>query len=140
MALITKIRNKTEKIYTECKSELVENYFQYRKLASGTCVATAISCMAVPAFADGISDLSSKATKVITDLYNASFGIVTVLAALLLVIAFIVRMTAGQQKAAQATSWIVRIIVCYLCINCIGLLFSVLDGIAEGSAFSGGKS
>ena len=59
-----------------------------------------------------------------------------VVAALLLVIAFIMRMTASQQKAAQATSWIVRIIICYILVNCIGLFFKVIDSTTSSYRFS----
>lgn len=47
-------------------------------------------------------------------------------------IAFAVRMAGNPQKAAQATDWIVRIIVCYIGLNCVGLIFKIVQGATSG--------
>ena len=89
--------------------------------------------LATMAFADG--DINTFKASVITQLraiYSAAFGIITVAAALLLLIAFAIRMTGNPQKAAQATSWITRIIVTYIAINCIGMFFTIMSSITSG--------
>ncbi len=93
----------------------------------------------VPAFANGGEDIAGLGTSiktVITNIYSAAFPIVTVLAALMLVIAFIMRMTGSQQTAAKATSWIVRIIICYVLVNCIGLIFKVIENTTSSYKFN----
>lgn len=112
-------------------------------LLRGTYTATAVSSTvlgcAVVAYADAgeatLQGFSSNVVKIISELWSSAFSIITVLAALLLVIAFGVRMTANQQKAAQATSWITRIILCYVAINCIGILFKVIDSTTAGMGY-----
>lgn len=111
-------------------TELQSNRSAYRPaagagLAMGTVMNLATMMLASTVT---ISGFGAEVKTVVVNIYNAVFPVVTVIAALLLVIAFIVRMTGNQQKASQATSWIVRIIICYVCINCIGLLFKVIDG------------
>lgn len=81
---------------------------------------------------DGLSKFQTNVTEQITKIYSAAFGIITAIAALLLLIAFAIRMTGEPQKAAQATNWITRIIVTYIAINCIGMFFTVMKSITAG--------
>ena len=129
MSILENIGAKTTALYSEFQSAWVCDK-KGRKTAFGLgLVLGAPMNLAVLATADGtdIKGFGADITEIITEVYNAAFGVITVLAAVLLIIAFAVRMTQNQQKAAQATSWIVRIIVCYIGINCIGLLFNVIE-------------
>ena len=58
--------------------------------------------LATMAFAGGIEDFKNNVVTQLKAIYSAAFGIITVAAALLLLIAFAIRMTGNQQKAAQA--------------------------------------
>lgn len=66
------------------------------------------------------------------NIYDTAFKVITAAAALALLIAFGVRMAGNPQKAAQATDWIVRIIVCYIGLNCVGLIFKIIQGATKG--------
>lgn len=88
--------------------------------------------LATMAFAGGIEDFKNNVVTQLKAIYSAAFGIITVAAALLLLIAFAIRMTGNQQKAAQATSWITRIVITYIAINCIGIFFTIMDSVTDG--------
>lgn len=92
----------------------------------------AVAGLMTMAYAGGLETFQSNVVKQVQALYKAAFGIITAVAALLLLIAFAVRMTGNPQKAAQATSWIARIAVTYIAINCIGVFFTVMQSITEG--------
>lgn len=88
--------------------------------------------LATLAFAGGIEDFKTNVITQLKAIYSAAFGIITVAAALLLLIAFAIRMTGNPQKATQATSWITRIIITYVAINCIGMFFTIMDSVTQG--------
>lgn len=89
--------------------------------------------LATMAFADGgIETFKNNVVTQLKAIYSAAFGIITVAAALLLLIAFAIRMTGNPQKAAQATSWITRIVITYIAINCIGIFFTIMDSVTDG--------
>mgnify|MGYP000756885599 FL=1 len=88
----------------------------------------AMAALTTFAFADDISEFGTKVGSSLNSIWNMAYGVITAAAALALLIAFAVRMAGNPQKAAQATDWIVRIIVCYVGLNCIGLIFKVIKG------------
>ena len=131
MSLFSKARELSSEIQSEASLELMRNASSYKKAINGSMaigIITGVLGTMSSAFASGttIADFGTNISDVISSIYQAVFPVFTVIAALLLVIAFIMRMTANQQKAAQATSWIVRFIICYICVNCIGIVFSVI--------------
>ena len=96
-------------------------------------LASLITCSQVSvALADQASEFTQKVYNLIANLYNQAFVIITIAAALLVMIALCVRMTSNTQKASQATSWLIRIVVCYLAINCIGVIFNVINDTTKG--------
>lgn len=132
MEFLKRCKNEVAALYNDCKTEVISNSGKYMRMGRLGLYGCAVASMGISALADDdIAGLGTTIQGIIAEIYSSSLGVVTVLAALLLVIAFIVRMTASQQKAAQATSWIVRIIICYICINCIGLFFTVIDNTTE---------
>lgn len=99
-------------------------------ISSGVGAAAGLMTMA---FADGsLESFQSNVVKQIQSIYSAAFGIITAIAALLLLIAFAIRMTGNPQRATQATSWITRIIVTYIAINCIGVFFTIMNSLTTG--------
>lgn len=144
---LKRAKNEMLRLQFDCMTELQKSKGFLKGTYTVAAVTTSTLLPAVVAFADptgttgtgSIQGFGQSVTSIITDIYTTSFSIVTVLAAVLLVIAFITRMTANTQKAAQATSWIVRIIVCYIAINCIGLLFSVIDGTIGSYNYNAGS-
>lgn len=99
-------------------------------------ISSAVGAMAaLTTFAYAGNDISKFGSKVgdaISNIYNTAFKVITAAAALALLIAFAVRMAGNPQKAAQATDWIVRIIVCYIGLNCVGLIFKIIRGATDG--------
>ena len=79
-----------------------------------------------------LSSFGSQIGNSINSIFKTAYGVITAAAALALLIAFAVRMAGNPQKAAQATDWIVRIIVCYIGLNCVGLIFKIVQGATSG--------
>lgn len=77
---------------------------------------------------NGVAEFGSQIGTALGSIYDTAFKVITAAAALALLIAFGVRMAGNPQKAAQATDWIVRIIVCYIGLNCVGLIFKIIQG------------
>lgn len=100
--------------------------------------AGAMAALTSLAFASGSAsggDVAQFGTQIGTalgNIYDTAFKVITAAAALALLIAFGVRMAGNPQKAAQATDWIVRIIVCYIGLNCVGLIFKIIQGATKG--------
>lgn len=120
-------------LYIDCQYQLEHDKKNLHKaFGTGLAIGTALNA-GVMAFAadEDIAGFGEKISGLIGEIYDATFGVVTVFAALMAIIALIVRMTANQQKAAQATSWLVRIVICYVAINCIGLIVNVINNTTE---------
>ena len=98
----------------------------------------AMAALTSLAFASGNASVGDVATfgnqigQALGNIYDTAFQVITAAAALALLIAFGVRMAGNPQKAAQATDWIVRIIVCYIGLNCVGLIFKIIQGATKG--------
>ena len=91
----------------------------------------AMAALTSLAFASGNASVGDVATFG-NQIGQALGNIYDTAAALALLIAFGVRMAGNPQKAAQATDWIVRIIVCYIGLNCVGLIFKIIQGATKG--------
>lgn len=135
---LKRAKNEMRSLQACCMTDMSLHRRVYKGVAGLSMAYFTAVNMGVVAFADGggIGDLGTRITNIVTEIYSATFAVVTVLAALLIVIALVVRMTANQQKATQATSWLTRIIICYALINCIGIIFSVIDSTTEGMGFT----
>ena len=99
---------------------------------------TVIGCLTgliVPAFAGSmwgglVSELKTEGA----ELYKVGIAIVSSFAAVALIFAFIMRMTQNPQRSAQATQWIIRIVICYVGINVIGLILNIIKDTASNHA------
>lgn len=137
MEFLKRAKNSAISLGNEITLELAKQRETCVKMSGWTMGIGTVLYMTSPLYASAdISALGTNVKSIVAQLYNAAFPVITVVAALLLVIAFIMRMTASQQKAAQATSWIVRIIICYILVNCIGLFFKVIDSTTSSYRFS----
>ena len=136
MNLLKRFKSTLLNGYINCETRLQNAPKEYKQAAGvGTAIGTVLYGGIIPMFAtnteQNISTFGDEMLTIATNIYDAIFPVVTIVAAILLVISLIVRMTGNQQKAAQATSWAIRIVICYICINCIGFLFSVIKGTAN---------
>ena len=120
-------------LYIDCQYQLEHDKKNLHKaFGTGLAIGTALNAGVIAVAADqDIAGFGQTISELIGEIYQATFGVVTVFAALMAIIALIVRMTANQQKAAQATSWLVRIVICYVAINCIGLIVNVINNTTE---------
>lgn len=104
-----------------------------KPFAAGITLAVAANCTCLAFAGNDIATLGSEATKILSDIYTQISGVVTLIAAILLAVAWITRMTGNPQKAAQATDWIKRILICYAGFFIMGLIFSVIKTTSENN-------
>lgn len=137
MKFFNRLKKAMLSLYIDCQYQLEHDKANLKKASAvGLFVGTAMSTGCVAYAADDIATFGNTIASVIGDIYSATFGVVTVFAALMASIALIVRMTANQQKAATATSWLVRIVVSYVAINCVGLFMKVIDNVTAEYRYS----
>ena len=98
--------------------------------------ATTLMC-SVYAFADDqtIAGLGSSAKNILLDIYEATAGVVTVLAAVLFAFAFIAKMAGNQQQSQKASAWMVRIVACFIGFHCIGFILNMIENTTDGFGF-----
>ena len=115
----------------DIKTEYAKNRKSNKRLFIGSATVGAICNFAMLACADDLDTLGKGITDLIDKVYTVSFPIITGIAVLAAMFAFVMRMTANQQKAAQATSWLVRIGIAYAGVNMVGLLAKVIHGTSK---------
>lgn len=131
----------------DLKISLVKNKKNMQRtfgISSGVGAAAALMSFAFAGPTD-LGQFGSQIGDAIQSIFNVAYGIITAAAALALLIAFAVRMAGNPQKAAQATDWIVRIVVCYVGLNCVALIFKIIKGATSGmnddlTTITGGKA
>lgn len=124
-----KIRDSLSKAYWECRTELKMNGESYKPWFISSVVAGAFFNSFAVCFAAG-DDIESLATEIASklyDIYDASFIVITVLAAISAILALVRMMDGNPQKAEQGKTWLLRIIACYVGINLIGLVTRVIN-------------
>ena len=132
MNLLKRFEKGMLSLYIDCQYQLEHDKKNLHKaFGTGLAIGTALNAGIIACAADDIQGFGNTISKLIGNIYDATFGVVTIFAALMAIIALIVRMTANQQKAAQATSWLVRIVICYVAINCIGLIVNVINNTTK---------
>ena len=131
MKIMKSIKNKAETMSAELMAAYTTDRKGRKAAFTVGMVLGSITNAGVIAHATSIIDFGQEVVSVGADIYNATFAAVTVIAAIFLIFAFIMRMTQNPQRSAQATQWIIRIIVCYIGINVIGLIFSIVKETAS---------
>ena len=140
MKMVERANRALTSLYFDCLTTM-----QNDKKALGISGATGISIGVIAssfsvALATEGGDETITGTKIaalLSEIYTTMFSVITVLTAILVVAALVVRMNANQQRAAQATQWLVRIIVCYVAINCIGLLLNIIKNTTTDYGYKG---
>lgn len=131
MNLMRRFNNAMTGTYLACKSELYAHPAAYKRLFAVSVTIGAIFNGTALVFADDIKTFSSDITTTLNDIYNAMFPVISILAAIFAAMALVTRMTSNQQKAAQATSWLIRIGLAYLGLNAIGLILKIIRSTAK---------
>lgn len=136
MKILERANNALTSLYLDCMTTI-----QSDKKALGISGATGIgigvvaNMMTVALASSGdatIRTLSSDIVKLLGEIYTSMFSVISILTAILVVAALVVRMNGNQQRAAQATQWLTRIIICYVAINCVGLIMKVIENTTKG--------
>ncbi|MDR1574247.1 MAG: hypothetical protein LBS24_08050 [Clostridiales Family XIII bacterium] len=103
----------------------------FRRCLLAAALATALLCLAVPAFA--AEDMWTAANRIIVDVYNKIAGISTVLAGLMSAVAVIgAKLSNNQHKVDQAWDWLRRIWVAWAVINGIGAFLAYIRPLFAG--------
>lgn len=131
MKIMKAIKNKAETMSAELMAAYTTDRKGRKAAFSVGMVLGSIMNAGVIAHAASILEFGQEVASVGADIYKATFAAVTVIAAIFLIFAFIMRMTQNPQRSAQATQWIIRIVVCYVGINVIGLILSIVKDTAS---------
>lgn len=132
MNMMNRINRSLTALYLDCAASIKQD----KKAlgisgAVGLGIGTIPVCLSVAMATQDPQDiegLGRTVSQVLAKAYTSLFGVVTVFTAIMIICALIVRMNANTQRAQQATQWLTRIIVCYVAINCIGVILKVIDG------------
>ena len=135
MNIVDRARDGMIDLYTDVAIQAKANPKANKKsFAVGAAIGVVISSMHVAFATQDVTTFGNSIVNIIANIYDQAFAIVTVLAALLAVAAFIVRMSGNPQRAAQATQWLVRIAIAYVGINSIGVIMKVIRGTVPAGA------
>lgn len=75
---------------------------------------------------------------IMKDVYGQVAGISTIVAVTAAAIALLVRMLSRNQRAVdEATSWLKRIVVAWIVLNCLGFIVAYLQPLVEGGQYNG---
>lgn len=86
-----------------------------------------------PAFAASSGDIWTNVKTLIKDVYTQILAISTAIAALVIVIALIIRMVSRDQRAVDASwMWVKRAAMSWIIINCLAWLLSYGENIFGG--------
>lgn len=144
MKLVSKVKAGTVNLACECATEYFCNRKKYRCAFAVMLAVVMLLSMGMLAFAgtqQTIGGLGAQVTNILTEVYNALSGIITVAVGVFCAAALIMRMTANQQTAAAATKWLIRVLVCYAIFMCLGMIMGIIrNAVGAGSAFTPGTS
>ena len=111
---------------------MMKKTFGISSTAGAMAALTSLAFASGPATGGDVAQFGTQIGTALGNIYDTAFKVITAAAALALLIAFGVRMAGNPQISAQATDWIVRIIVCYIGLNCVGLIFKIIQGATNG--------
>ena len=112
------------KIENECKKR---HYWMVFAIVLAVCFAIQ------PVFAASSSDLWTNVKTLIKDIYAQILTISTAIAALVIVIALIIRMISRDQRAVDSSwMWVKRAALSWIIINCLAWLLSYGENIFGG--------
>ncbi len=78
-----------------------------------------------------------KLEQMLGEVYDKIFGLTTLVAVLMAVIALVIRMISRNQRAVEeATNWLKRIAICWLLINGLGFIVTTLGDLVAGGKWT----
>ncbi len=94
-------------------------------------VLAVLTVSVVPVYAD----IWDTAKAMLQDIYKNVLGISTIVAAVAACVALIIRMVSKNQRAVEeASSWLKRIVVCWLVLNSLGFFVTYLTPLIQGGS------
>lgn len=118
------------------------NAFDKKKAISGIAGMTVLGATTVPLFAAGensggggsgaFNDIAKAIASVFKDFYNAAKGIVSIIAIGLIIVCLLLRLISkDQRKVDEATAWMKRIIITWLCFMFLGTFQQLIESIGK---------
>lgn len=90
-----------------------------------------------PAAAVEGTDMWSRFSSIISDVYGELVGISTIVAVTAAAVALLVRMISRNERAvAEATSWLKRIVVTWIVLNTLGFIVAYLQPLISGGQYT----
>lgn len=118
------------------------NAFDKKKAISGIAGMTVLGATTVPLFAAGensggggggaFDKIAKAIAEVFKDFYNSAKGIISIIAIGLIVVCLILRLVSkDQRKVDEATAWMKRIIITWLCFLFLGVFQELIEDIGD---------
>ncbi len=111
--------------YDHHKTAIVSNYWR------AVAIATLALSYITPIYA-GATDFFSGMEIVLKSVYAKIFALVTLIAVIAAVIAFLFRMSKDRKVVEEANAWIKRIAVSWVLINSLGWIITYLSSVFTG--------
>ena len=111
------------------KNNIVQWYWALIGLISGLILSVQM------VFAE---DIWARFSTIMKDVYGEVVGISTIVAVTAAAIALLVRMISRNQRAVdEASSWLKRIVIAWIVLNCLGFVVAYLQSLISGGSYTG---
>lgn len=99
---------------------------------------TIISLQPVLAGEKKADTIWSRFSTIMKDVYGEIVGISTIVGVTAAAIALVIRMVSRNQRAVdEATSWLKRIVITWIVLNCLGFIVAYLQPLIAGGKYTG---
>lgn len=106
---------------------------------SSVIMLTLLALSTQTAFAAPATDIWSRFSTIMQDIYGEIVAISTIVAVTVAAVALVVRMVSRNQRAVdEATSWLKRIVITWIILNSLGFVVAYLQPLIEGGSYTTG--
>ena len=119
------------------KTALPDRSAMFRRILywSLVAIAAALILSLQPVFA--ADTIWTKFSDVMKDIYGKLLGVSTIIAVTAATIALLVRMISRNQRAVdEATTWLKRIVITWIILNCLGFIIAYLSPWFQGGQYT----
>lgn len=103
----------------------------------GMATAAMLTIQPVWASSTGTSNIWSRFSTILQDIYGQVVAISTIVAVTVAAIALLIRMISRNQRAVdEATNWLKRIIVTWIVLNSLGFVVAYLQPLIAGGSYT----
>lgn len=122
----------------EGKTQISPKTVRRQRMMQSTAVSIYMALLFVqPAAAVEGTDMWSRFSSIISDVYGELVGISTIVAVTAAAVALLVRMISRNERAvAEATSWLKRIVVTWIVLNTLGFIVAYLQPLISGGQYT----